>query len=68
MLDALETTRELPAGRIDADTYHTPESFDVARLAAGDGPGRCGCPRWPPGAALKLGVVAWGLTSNDRGT
>ncbi len=35
MLDALETTRELPAGRIDADTYHTPESFDVARLAAG---------------------------------
>jgi len=35
MLEALETTRELPPGRIDADTYHTPSSFDVARLAAG---------------------------------
>ena len=35
MLDALATTRDMPAGRIDADTYHTPESFDVARLAAG---------------------------------
>ena len=35
MLDALATTRELPPGRIDADTYHTPSSFDVALLAAG---------------------------------
>ncbi len=35
MIDALATTRELPPGRIDADTYHTPSSFDVARLAAG---------------------------------
>ncbi len=35
MLDALEMTRTMPAGRIDADTYHTPESFDVARLAVG---------------------------------
>lgn len=35
MIEALSTTRDLPAGRIDADTYHAPQSFDVARLAAG---------------------------------
>ncbi len=35
MIEALETTRELPPGRIDADTYHSQASFDVARLAAG---------------------------------
>ena len=35
MVDALAATRELPPGQIDADTYHTPSSFDVARLAAG---------------------------------
>lgn len=35
MFDAIATTRDLPPGQIDADTYHTPSSFDVARLAAG---------------------------------
>lgn len=35
MIDALAATREQPPGRIDADTYHGPASFDVARLAAG---------------------------------
>lgn len=35
MLEALETTRDRPPGRIDADTYYTPSSVDVARLAAG---------------------------------
>jgi len=35
MFDALATTRELPPGQIDADTYHSPSSFDVALLAAG---------------------------------
>ena len=35
MLDALATTRDRPPGRIDADTYFNPSSFDVALLAAG---------------------------------
>ena len=35
MLEALATTRERPPGRIDADTYYNPSSFDVALLAAG---------------------------------
>ena len=35
MLEALKTTRRQPAGRIDADTYFNPSSFDVATLAAG---------------------------------
>lgn len=35
MIEALASTRERPPGRIDADTYHMPASFDVARLAAG---------------------------------
>ncbi|MBJ22019.1 MAG: histone deacetylase [bacterium] len=35
MLEALKATRGQPAGRIDADTYFTPSSYDVARLAVG---------------------------------
>jgi len=35
MFDFLESTRGQPAGRIDADTYYSPSSFDVACLAAG---------------------------------
>lgn len=35
MFEALETTRLLSPGQIDADTYHTPSSMDVALLAAG---------------------------------
>jgi len=35
LLAFLESTREKPLGRIDADTYFGPTSFEVARLAAG---------------------------------
>lgn len=35
LFEALQTTRGGPAGRIDADTYFSASSFDVARLAAG---------------------------------
>lgn len=35
LFDFLESTRGLPAGRIDADTYFAASSFDVACLAAG---------------------------------
>ncbi len=35
MFDVLESTRGQPLGRIDADTYFAPSSFDVALLAAG---------------------------------
>ncbi|MFO0688720.1 MAG: histone deacetylase [Myxococcota bacterium] len=35
MLQRLAATRQARAGRLDADTYHVPASFDVARLAAG---------------------------------
>lgn len=35
MLRRLAATREARDGRLDADTYHVAESFDVARLAAG---------------------------------
>jgi len=35
MLDVLEATRRQPPGRLDADTYFSPSSFDVAMLAAG---------------------------------
>ena len=35
VLDALEATRRQPPGRIDADTYFGPSSYDVACLAAG---------------------------------
>lgn len=35
LLDQLESTRDQPPGRLDADTYHGPESFDIACLAAG---------------------------------
>jgi len=33
--DLLESTRDQPSGRIDADTYFSPSSYDVACLAAG---------------------------------
>jgi acetoin utilization deacetylase AcuC-like enzyme len=35
LLAALESTRGEPPGRLDADTYFGPSSFDVALLAAG---------------------------------
>jgi acetoin utilization deacetylase AcuC-like enzyme len=35
LLDMMESTRNQAPGRIDADTYVGPLSFDVARLAAG---------------------------------
>ncbi len=35
MIDALAATRDRPPGQIDGDTYHTPESYAVACLAAG---------------------------------
>jgi acetoin utilization deacetylase AcuC-like enzyme len=35
MLEILAATRGGPPGQIDADTYFTPESFDIAALAAG---------------------------------
>jgi acetoin utilization deacetylase AcuC-like enzyme len=35
MIESLAATRGQPLGRIDADTYHAPSSFDVACLAAG---------------------------------
>ena len=35
MLDVLEQTRRQPPGRLDADTYFSPSSHDVAMLAAG---------------------------------
>lgn len=35
LLAALESTRGRAPGRLDADTYFGPSSFDVARLAAG---------------------------------
>jgi acetoin utilization deacetylase AcuC-like enzyme len=35
LLEILESTRSQPAGRLDADTYFNPSSFDVATLAAG---------------------------------
>ncbi len=35
MLEVLEATRRQPPGRLDADTYFGPSSYDVATLAAG---------------------------------
>ncbi|MBY0400245.1 histone deacetylase [Myxococcota bacterium] len=35
MLQRLAATRQAREGQLDADTYHVPASFDVARLAAG---------------------------------
>ena len=35
MVELLEDTRSQPPGRLDADTYFSPASCDVARLAAG---------------------------------
>ncbi|HPG25927.1 MAG TPA: histone deacetylase [Myxococcota bacterium] len=35
LIEALASTRDAPAGHLDADTYYGPSSWDAARLAAG---------------------------------
>ncbi len=35
LFEALESTSGQPLGKIDADTYYSPLSYDIARLAAG---------------------------------